>query len=127
MSDLFKLEITALYYGNTNILFSYILETQSLHGCSVMSDSAIPWTVALQAPLSMGFLGKNTGVGCHFLLQGIFQTQGLNLHLLWLLHWQADSLPLNHLGSPLEIHLLHKSGSFVHIILLYFPHWLKYN
>ena len=35
--------------------------------------------------------GENTGAGCHFLLQGIFLTQGSNLHLL---HWQADSLPL---------------------------------
>ena len=35
-----------------------------------------PWTVAFQAPLSMGFPGKNIGVGCHFLLQGIFLTQG---------------------------------------------------
>ena len=43
------------------------------------------------------FPGKNTGVGCHFLLQGIFWTQGLNLRLL---HWQADCLPLSHLGSP---------------------------
>ena len=34
------------------------------------------------------FPGKNTGVGCHFLLQGIFLTQRLNLCLL---HWQADS------------------------------------
>ena len=33
--------------------------------------------------------GKNTGVHCHALLQGIFPTQGLNLHLLCLLHWQA--------------------------------------
>ena len=41
--------------------------------------------------------GKSTGVGCHFLLQGIFPTQGLNLCLL---HWQADSLPLSHQGSP---------------------------
>ena len=40
------------------------------------------WTVALQAPLSMGFSIKNTGVGCHALLQGIFLTQGLNLCLL---------------------------------------------
>ena len=40
--------------------------------------------------------GKNTEVGCHFLLQGIFPTQGLYLYLL---HWQADSLPLSHLGS----------------------------
>ena len=46
--------------------------------------------------------GKNTGTGCHFLLQGIFPTQGLNPRLLHLLHWQADSLPLHHLGSPLE-------------------------
>ena len=38
--------------------------------------------------------GKNTGVGCHALLQGIFLTQGLNLGLLCLLHWQAGSLPL---------------------------------
>ena len=55
-----------------------------------MSDSFVtPWTVALQAPLSMGiFPGKNSGVGCHFLLQGIFPTQGLNLHLL---HWQVDA------------------------------------
>ena len=30
--------------------------------------SATPWTVAYQAPLSMNFPGKNTGVGCHFLL-----------------------------------------------------------
>ena len=44
--------------------------------------------------------GKNTGVGCHFLFHGIFPTQGLNLCLLGLLHWQADSLPLNHLGTP---------------------------
>ena len=36
---------------------------------------ATPWTVARQAPLSMDSPGKNTGVGCHFLLQGIFLTQ----------------------------------------------------
>ena len=41
-----------------------------------------PWTVARQAPLVHGDSpGKNTGVGCHALLQGIFQTQGLNSHL----------------------------------------------
>ena len=41
--------------------------------------------------------GKNAGVGCHALLQGIFLTQGMNPGLL---HWQVDSLPLSHLGSP---------------------------
>ena len=45
------------------------------------------------------FSGKNTGMGCHFLLQGIFPTQGLNLCLWDLMYWQADSLPLSHLGS----------------------------
>ena len=38
--------------------------------------------------------------GHHALLQGIFPAQGLNLHLLCLLHWQMGSLPLSHLGSP---------------------------
>ena len=37
-----------------------------------------PWTIAPQAPLSMDFPGKNTEVGCHFLLQGIFLTQESN-------------------------------------------------
>ena len=41
--------------------------------------------------------GKNTGVGCHFLLQRIFPTQGLNLCLL---HWQADSLTTDLPGKP---------------------------
>ena len=40
--------------------------------------------------------GKNTGMGCHSLLQGILPTQGSNLCLL---HWQADALPLSHLES----------------------------
>ena len=37
-----------------------------------------PWTVACQAPLSIGFSRQEIGVGCHALLQGIFPTQGLN-------------------------------------------------
>ena len=44
--------------------------------------------------LQTDFPGKNIGAGCHFLLQGIFPLQGSNLHLLCLLHWQVDSLPL---------------------------------
>ena len=39
------------------------------------------------------FPGKNTGVGCHSLLQGIFLTQGLNSRLLY---WQVGSLPLSY-------------------------------
>ena len=39
---------------------------------------ATPWTVTYQALRPWDSPGKNTGVGCHFLLQGIFPTQGLN-------------------------------------------------
>ena len=42
--------------------------------------------------------GKNIGLGCHTLLQGIFPTQRALLHLL---HWQADSLPLVPPGKSL--------------------------
>ena len=46
--------------------------------CYVDSDSfETPWTIDCQAPLSMAFAGKNTGVGCHFFLQGIIPTQRL--------------------------------------------------
>ena len=46
---------------------------------SVVSDSVTPQTVACQAPLcSLNSPGKNTGVGCHSLRQGIFPNQGLN-------------------------------------------------
>ena len=48
---------------------------------------ASPWTAARQAPLSTRF--PNPGVTCHFLLQGIFQPQGLNARLPSLLLWQA--------------------------------------
>ena len=54
------------------------------------------------------FPGENTGVSCHFPLQGIFLTQGLNPCLLSLLHWQVDSLPLYYLGSPIFPSLLLK-------------------
>ena len=88
------------------------------------------------------FPDKNTGVGCHSLLQEIFPTQGLNLHFL---HWHIDSLPLHHLGTASAI----KTGFFfffngkcrkdkivfplpvhhcIHSILLWFWHtaWTTY-
>ena len=45
------------------------------------------------------FPGKNTEVGCHFLLQGIFSTEGSKLCFLCLLHWEASSLPLSSVQS----------------------------
>ena len=66
-----------------------------------MSDSFMtPWTSRLLCPWD--FPGKKTGVGIHFLLQGIFLTQGLSPHLL---HWQVDSLPLSYLGSSKKAYL----------------------
>ena len=55
-----------------------------------------PWTVACQAPLSMGFSRQEY---CYFLLQGIFPTQESNPHLL---HWQKDSLPLAQPEKPTQ-------------------------
>ena len=43
---------------------------------------ATPWTAAHQAPHPWDLPGKNTGVGCHARLQGIFPTQGSNLCLM---------------------------------------------
>ena len=69
--------------------------------CSAMSNSMWPRGLQPSRLLSpWNFPGKDTWVGCHFLLQGIFLTQGLSSCLL---HWQADSLPLSHLGSPLDM------------------------
>ena len=54
---------------------------------SVISGSLWPhrlWPARLLC--SWDFLGESTGVGCHALLQGIFPSQGLNLHLLCFLH-----------------------------------------
>ena len=56
-----------------------------LQKCAVLNRIWLlvaPWTLACQVSLFMEFLGENTGVGCHFLLQGIFPTQGLNPRLL---------------------------------------------
>ena len=48
------------------------------------------WTIACQAPLCpWDSPGKNTGVGCHALLQRIFPTQGQNPHLLCLMRWSG--------------------------------------
>ena len=53
------------------------------------------WMVTDHDHLSMGFPGKNARADCHFLLQGIFPTHGLNQHLL---HWHVGSLLLNQQG-----------------------------
>ena len=51
------------------------------------------------------FPGKDTGVGCPFLFQEIFLTQGSSPHLLCLLHWQAESLALSPRKANLVIYV----------------------
>ena len=57
--------------------------------CVIVWPFVTSWTVVHQAPL-------DTGVGCHFLLQGNLPDPVSNLNFLCLLHWQADSLPPCH-------------------------------
>ena len=66
---------------------------------------ATRWAIAARLLCSWDFPGKNTVVGCYFLFQGIFLILGLNPCLL---HWQADSLPLSHSGSPHPSLALHE-------------------
>ena len=73
-------------------MYAACLVTQScLTRCDPMDCSLPGSSVHGDSP------GKNTGVDCHALLQGIFPTQGSNPCLLCLLHWQVGSLPL---GKP---------------------------
>ena len=63
--------------------------------CSAKPDSL--WSHGLQPArffCPQDFPDKNTGVGCHAVLQGFFSNQGSSLCLLCLLHWHADSFPL---------------------------------
>ena len=87
--------------GKIELLFHWEKSIAVVQLCLTLSE---PRAVALQAPLPMGFSSKNTGVCCHFFLQGIFWTKRPNSHLL---HWQVDSLPRSHLGSLRKIYRTH--------------------
>ena len=60
---------------------------------------ATPWAITNQAPLPVGFSRQENWSRLSFPSPGSFPTQGLNPHLL---HWEVDSLPLSHQGSPLN-------------------------
>ena len=83
--------------------FNYTPHQNLLLRCAVLVKSDSLRANGLQPTRFLcpwNFPGNNTGVGCHFLLQGIFPIQGLNTHLFQLLHGQAGSSPPHHLGSP---------------------------
>ena len=68
-------------------------------------------TVALQASLYMGFSGKNTGVGCHFLLQGDLPKPGVKpVSLVYLAMSRQILYQMHHLGrgESLEISVMHQ-------------------
>ena len=91
--------VSILYLFSKNQLLVWLIFPYCLCVCSVVSASL--WPCGLQPPRFLcpwDFPGKNTEVGCHFFLQGIFLTQGLDSYLL---NWQADSLQLSHQGFSL--------------------------
>ena len=71
---------------------------------SYVRIAAATWTAALQAPLSTGFPRQGTRVGCRFLLQAVFPTQGSKLGVLYHKQspaLQADFLPTDPARKPL--------------------------
>lgn len=88
MNHKFSFKFTSLFLCNKTEnwrLFSYVFSQ------SVVSDWATLWTVALQAPLPLGFPSKNIGVECHFFLQGILLTPGIEPVSLCPLLWHVNS------------------------------------
>ena len=87
------------YIPDSFLLLDFVcIPVKSLQSCPTLCDP-----IDCSPPGSSvhgDSLGKNTGVGCHALLQKIFPTQGLNLHLLHLLHWQVGSSPPRPPGKP---------------------------
>ena len=86
--------ITRFHFGTLTIPFeACVCVCVCVCVCEVVSVMSNPvvtlWTVAPRVLCPWDSAGKNTGVGCHFLPQGIFPTQGLNLRVLCLQHWQA--------------------------------------
>ena len=88
---------------------------------SCVSFFVTPWTEPTRVLCPSDSPSKNTGMGCHLFLQGIFLTQRWNSRLLRLLYLQADYLPLNHLGSPLQTILLFKSWDIYIYIHKFIP------
>ena len=90
-------------------------------------------TIAHQAPLSMGFSRlRILEWGYHAFLQGIFPTQGSNLCVLNLLHWQAGFLPLPPPGKPekspqltVKNHTAHKYSKIRPVSNL--PYWFPWD
>ena len=73
----------------------------------LMSDPCDPMDLNPPGSCPWDSPGKNTGMGCHFLLQGILPTLGPNAQLL---HWQVDFSPTEPPGKPEYSYLHLESG-----------------
>ena len=73
---------------------------RNLHCCCLVAKSHSTLCNPMDYNRFMEFFRQEYWSGFHLLLWVIFLTQRLNLHLLHLLNWQADSLPPGHVGSP---------------------------
>ena len=95
-----------LAHWNYSLDMHFIYSQYPKHVCACVQAQSCPTFCDFMDLLCpWGYPAKNTGVGCHFLLQGIFSTQGSNPCLLPLLRWQAESLPLSQLGSRHPKHM----------------------
>ena len=85
------------------------------HSVSHVQIFVAPCAVAHQSPLSVGFFRQESWNTLPFPSQEIFSTQGSNLHLLYVLPWQAGSLPLvPHHWYKSSLCLCHLSSHTVH-------------
>ena len=84
-----------------------------MHACpvSLVSDSFRFYELSCQAPLTMGFSRQESWSGLPLPTPEMFLTQRSNPYLL---HWQADSLPLCHLES-LHTHTHTHTHTHVHV------------
>ena len=124
--DLILWEVTFSYFWaflSNNVVISPSLPIYSVMSFRCIQSLSHVWLFEAHGqqptrlPWLWDFPGNSAGVGCHFLLQGTFLTQGSNLShplpspgdlpdpgiepfSLHLLHWKADSLPLAPPGKP---------------------------
>ena len=95
------IKLKILVKETTNKMKNWSTEWGKISLCSVTQSCPTLWPPLDHSPPGPSVHGiEDTGVASHSLLRGIFPIHRLNPHLLLLLHWQAVSLPLNHLGSP---------------------------
>ena len=122
------------YVSITIFLFMYLIYLGiylSVCACSVTLSSYSLQPHGLQPTRFLclwSFPSKNSGASCHFLLQGTFPTQEWNLHLLHLLNWQVDSLPMGSPHLPIQLHIyLSKENTIAPPLTLYTLQGVQYS